>query len=410
MRKFESNYIAVWDRKRRPEAITKTGKNHLAWVKSILSHSMQRPEAINETEENHLAWVKSQTTNPRRNSINPAEDLYVIRPSSDDIKDKASASLATFWFRLARLLYEVTSEQLFKLADIFKTVFVFFVLLSSPDLTDYVCNLTPQLSPLFNGYQNARASSFVCDPLPSSLTNPCAYWPISKLNTSGDPFTTCNQIMEICSLQVDGVIFTWGVWFLCMFYEAFSTVYFLLAGASSEASEGEDVPSNTESSNTESSTSAAGSAAATPAAEVDEDDGVDQFVERRYYTLLAFFLSGCLIWSCYEYLHFVMLKSGFVCTLAQQMLVARFIYIFNMMMIFFVVNIHYTNLAKRALNKEILSLQRNMYTSINRSNPLAVFGESSFGFPVEAGYIDAPAAAPTPKIIFGSVNAYTVAE
>ena len=76
---------------------------------------------------------------------------------------------------------------------------------------------------------------------------------------------------------------------------------------------------------------------------------IDSFITPRYYILLGIFASGCLVWSCYEYLHYILLASGYTCTLVQSMLVARFVFIFNIIMIFFIVVIHGTNAAKNKL-------------------------------------------------------------
>ena len=188
---------------------------------------------------------------------------------------------------LASLIYEVSSQQLFKLAEIFKGVFLFFVLLSSPSLTDYLCTLHPTISPLFGNDQGLQVSTIICDPLPASMDTPCSYWDESQLTEGGaNASRACLQVLELCSVQVDGALYTWGVWFMAMFYEAFSTVYLLIA----EVQEGKErklrevqIPLDTEISQREF---------------LKAKQDIDSFITPRYYILLGIFASGCLVWSC----------------------------------------------------------------------------------------------------------------
>jgi hypothetical protein len=71
--------------------------------------------------------------------------------------------------RLFAFFFEVRTEQLFKLAEVFKAVFLFFILLSATSLTDYTCAVPPLISAsLLSSATKVDVSILLCDNFPAS--------------------------------------------------------------------------------------------------------------------------------------------------------------------------------------------------------------------------------------------------
>jgi len=66
-------------------------------------------------------------------------------------------------FKFMAFLCAIKTPQLFKLAEIFKAVLVFYILTSGQGLpvTDYICTLSPLISPLFRVWSQFRAGVLI---------------------------------------------------------------------------------------------------------------------------------------------------------------------------------------------------------------------------------------------------------
>jgi len=156
------------------------------------------------------------------------------------------------------------------------------------------------------------------------MNSSCSYWSETQLAANGIVGTEwCTQVLELCSLQLTGVDYSWGVWFMVVFYESFSTIYMLIAEVREDKRE--EASDDVLLENGDQKTSA-----------VYEQT----FVTKNFFLLICIFVSGALVWYSYELVHYVLLTSDYICYLVEPLIVERYVYCFNIMMLFFVVNMH----------------------------------------------------------------------